>query len=279
MRTYEITSDDTIVYTKVKGNEDSDFVIFVIGGEIYKGMKPYENSEAFHKLEEKFIVVYYEQRGCGVSPYPVDSPISLIDMVNDLQSVVTFIKELYPGKRYFLYGDKIGALYGLLYLRYHAIEIEKMIVTSPVLFFEDKDFYTGFQIFLENYKDYIPYNFYEYFEDIDNNIKIKQILDKPIIKEFIYSGFNPLKSLQVISSMKDFLFDISCKDDFKYMKIPFIMLCAKDDKEKYYSVIKKGYDNYANFFITYYTFDECVNIIKEQPETFVELITSYCLVE
>lgn len=279
MRKFEISSDDTIVHTVVKGNEDSQLVIFVIGGEIYKGMKPYEDSVAFHKLEEKFLVVYYEQRGCGTSDYPVDAPISLLDMVNDIQSVVTFIKEMYPGKRYFLYGDKIGAMYGLLYLRYHAVEIEKMIVTSPVLFFEDKDFYTGFQIFLENYKEYIPYNFFDYFKDIDNNIKIKNVLDTPIIKEFIYSGFNALKSLRVLCSMKDFLFDISFKEDFRNMEIPFIMLCAKDDKEKYYSVIKKGYDQYANFFITYYTFDECVNIIQEQPETFVELITSYCLVE
>jgi proline iminopeptidase len=73
------------------------------------------------ELEHHFLVVYWEQRGTGRSFSPTIPPetMSIRQFVNDLDEVVTFVKERFHKDKVFLVGHSWGTAIGTLYAYEH----------------------------------------------------------------------------------------------------------------------------------------------------------------
>ncbi len=107
---------DMPVYVYGNGTEKV-FIIFIHGG---PGDSGYANREgkAAAELEKKYVMVYWDQRGQGLSEGKIDSEDITIDlMAEDLHAVVQVLKHKYGNDiKIFLLGHSWGGTLGTAYL-------------------------------------------------------------------------------------------------------------------------------------------------------------------
>lgn len=102
----------------VKGNgESKKFVIMIHGGPGGSGLE-YRSGEYYKDLEERFGMVYYDQRGSGSSSGSyAESAVTIDQFVDDLHQLVLLIKHKYgTDSKVFLLGHSWGGLLGSAYL-------------------------------------------------------------------------------------------------------------------------------------------------------------------
>ena len=104
----------------VRGNTESGkFIIYINGG---PGLTSIDVARAdlfnwSSGLEERFAMVYYDQRGCGNAQGNFsESTLSIEQFVKDLDAIVTVIRSRYPDSGMYLMGHSFGAFIGINYL-------------------------------------------------------------------------------------------------------------------------------------------------------------------
>jgi pimeloyl-ACP methyl ester carboxylesterase len=83
-------------------------------------------------LERTFLVVYWEQRGCGNTSVDAARQVSLAQQVEDLQAVVRRVADR-TQQRVLLFGVSIGATLSLLAAARDGIHVKAVIANSPDL--------------------------------------------------------------------------------------------------------------------------------------------------
>jgi pimeloyl-ACP methyl ester carboxylesterase len=83
-------------------------------------------------LERTFLVVYWEQRGCGNTSVDAARQVSLAQQVEDLQAVVRRVADR-TEQRVLLFGVSIGATLSLLAAARDGIHVKAVIANSPDL--------------------------------------------------------------------------------------------------------------------------------------------------
>src|SRR3954453_6951140 len=83
-------------------------------------------------LERDFLVVYWEQRGCGDSPADDAGRVSLAQQIEDLQAVVKWVADR-TRQRVLLFGVSMGATLSLLAAAREPTHVKAIIATSPDL--------------------------------------------------------------------------------------------------------------------------------------------------
>ena len=101
----------------VRGKIDSEaFIIFIHGGPKLTGIREAVSNQ-FTRLEEKYAMVYYDQRSGGFTHGSRTENLSEEQLVEDLDVVIEFIKQEYPNaKSIFLMGHSWGGYLGTSYL-------------------------------------------------------------------------------------------------------------------------------------------------------------------
>ena len=89
-------------------------------------------------LERDFLVVYWEQRGCGNVPADEARRVSLAQQVEDLQAVVTWVAGR-TQQRVLLFGVSVGATITLLAAARAGEHVKAVIANSPDLQTRDGD--------------------------------------------------------------------------------------------------------------------------------------------
>ena len=97
-------------------------------------------------LERDFLVVYWEQRGCGNAPAGEAQRVSLAQQVEDLQAVLTWVGDR-TGQRVLLFGVSMGATIALLAAARDGDRVKAVIANSPDLQTRDAD--TAVDAFLQ----------------------------------------------------------------------------------------------------------------------------------
>jgi pimeloyl-ACP methyl ester carboxylesterase len=89
-------------------------------------------------LERDYLVVYWEQRGCGDAPADEARRVSLAQQVEDLQAVLRWVADR-TRQRVVLFGVSIGATIALLAAAREGERVETVIAISPDLQTRDGD--------------------------------------------------------------------------------------------------------------------------------------------
>jgi len=84
------------------------------------------------RLERNFLVVYWEQRGCGNASADDARHVSLAQQVADLQAVVRWVADR-TRQRVLLFGVSIGATLSLLAAAREGTQVKAVIANSPDL--------------------------------------------------------------------------------------------------------------------------------------------------
>ena len=113
-----INVPESELYVRIRGNAEKPLIINLHGGPGgYSGIDIKLMGPA---LEDKYLIAYLDQRGCGKSLTSSDSlRLTVEQYIEDLDIVVDSLKSRYNKKSVNLMGTSWGGMYGFLYMLSH----------------------------------------------------------------------------------------------------------------------------------------------------------------
>jgi proline iminopeptidase len=119
-----ITIDEVVFHAESFGNDTSRTLIILHGGpgQDYKYLLPLK------KFSDEFKVVFYDQRGTGLSPRVDPSELTLKSSIADLDRIIDYYA---PGEKVNILGHSWGAMLASGYLTRHPEKVNKIILAEP----------------------------------------------------------------------------------------------------------------------------------------------------
>jgi proline iminopeptidase len=119
-----ITIDDAVFHAETFGNDSSRVLIIVHGGpgQDYKYLLPLQ------VFSDKYKVVFYDQRGTGLSPRVDPSQLTLQSSIDDLDRIIDYYS---PEAKVNILGHSWGAMLASGYLSQHPDKVHKIILAEP----------------------------------------------------------------------------------------------------------------------------------------------------
>lgn len=126
---FYLENKDAVMPVWVKGNKDAKkYIIMLHGGPEGGSAQYYTIFPSHRKIEERFAIVYWDQRMCGMSQgNPSMANATLEQFTEDLDKVVTLINKKYEKPEIFLMGHSWGGALGTNYLLQHQDRISGWI--------------------------------------------------------------------------------------------------------------------------------------------------------
>ena len=105
----------------IHGNEDSKYIILAVHGGPGSNVldfRDYMGGKGFRKLEEDYLVVYWQQRASGQSKGSNNNNFfTIAQYVEDADKVIDDLKKRYPNKEIVLFGHSWGGMLTSAYLK------------------------------------------------------------------------------------------------------------------------------------------------------------------
>lgn len=119
-----INLDGVVLHSEVHGPDTARVVIVVHGGpgQDYKYLLPMK------ELSDEYRVVFYDQRGTGLSPRVDASELNLQSSIDDLHRVINYYS---PNQKVNILGHSWGAMLGSAYLGQHPEKVHKIALLEP----------------------------------------------------------------------------------------------------------------------------------------------------
>jgi len=132
--TVRIKTADTELYAEISGDDtNAPVLLYLHGGPAnpfgFLTFLAYSGPQ----LEERFVVVYLQQRGIMRSDDVPENAHALEDYVSDVHYVVQYLKGRFVGRDIFLFGHSWGGLLAYLYLIEHEGDIQKLVTACAPL--------------------------------------------------------------------------------------------------------------------------------------------------
>lgn len=130
----------TIFHAETFGSDTNEVVIIIHGGpgNDYRYLLPLK------PLSEQYFLIYYDQRGTGLSPRVEKSEHSLEISINDLHDVINYYA---PGRKVNLIGHSWGAMLTSGYIARHPERVNKAVLAEPGMLTSEQG-----RIYIENFK-------------------------------------------------------------------------------------------------------------------------------
>ena len=122
---------NTIFHSETFGNDTNAVVIVIHGGpgNDYRYLLPIK------QLANHYYVVFYDQRGTGLSPRVPAEELSLETSLDDLHNIINYYS---PEKKVNLIGHSWGAMLASGYIGMHPEKINKAVLVEPGLLTTEK---------------------------------------------------------------------------------------------------------------------------------------------
>lgn len=119
-----ITIDQHVFHAETHGSDTARTIIVIHGGpgQDYRYLLP------LISLSDEFRVVFYDQRGTGLSPRVDACELTLQSSIEDLDRIV---KYYCPDEKVNILGHSWGAMLGSAYLTKHPDKVHKIILAEP----------------------------------------------------------------------------------------------------------------------------------------------------
>lgn len=272
-----IESNGVKLNTIIKGrNSDSDIIIALHGGP-GTGAKSLMNRKGIKLLENDFLVVYFDQRGCDESKYDIKQGIQLDDLLNDIDNVVDYFKAKYTDKKIYLLGCSFGGFLGFLYMDKYPNKCEKFVATSPALSFEA--LLTKEYIFKQakKYENKIPKPLLATLKVLPINKKsILKLINSEKVESLVWSRNNNPRNFMHLYSMRNWIFDKDLRESFKDYKQPILILQGTEDDECKFDIVQTAVEKAENKNIIIEAYNNCGHrLFDDAPEKFYDDIVSF----
>jgi proline iminopeptidase len=119
-----ITVDDIVFHAETFGSDTARVLIIIHGGpgQDYKYLLPLQ------ELADQYRVVFYDQRGTGLSPRVDPAELTLQNSIDDLARIIDYYS---PHEKVNIIGHSWGAMLGSAFLAQHPGKVNKIILAEP----------------------------------------------------------------------------------------------------------------------------------------------------
>ena len=121
-----IIVNGTQLHTEAFGNPADPMVVFLHGGP----GSDYRNALNVKSLADHYYVVFYDQRGSGLSKRHPKNSYSLQLMLDDLTAVIQHYRSS-PTQKVFLFGHSWGAMLATAYINQYPAKINGAVLAEP----------------------------------------------------------------------------------------------------------------------------------------------------
>ena len=87
----------------------------------------------FPSFTDRFIMVYWDQLGCGINNYKITNDFSIEDFVNMTQDLIMEVKKLFPNNKLFIFSTSWGSVLSALVSEKNQNEIDGVVVCGQIL--------------------------------------------------------------------------------------------------------------------------------------------------
>ncbi|MCK5278378.1 MAG: alpha/beta fold hydrolase, partial [Cyclobacteriaceae bacterium] len=119
-----ITIDDVVFHAETHGNDTARTIIVIHGGP----GQDYRYLLSLKALSDEYRVVFYDQRGTGLSPRVEASELTLQSSIEDLDRIVNYYC---PDEKVNILGHSWGGMLGSAYLAKYPDKVHKIILAEP----------------------------------------------------------------------------------------------------------------------------------------------------
>lgn len=270
---YGIKGEDCLlqVYERGRG-ECKQLIVFLHGGP-GSGASAIMELPAFQSLEQTYHCIYFDQRGCGGSTYDLQQGITIDQIVGDVMQVIMDCKSRYQPDKIFLWGGSFGAALAALTLERYPHCVDKLILSSPALFFSREDAIASFR----NAQKMMHTRFSTSSElSLDLDMTPEEILQDETFRKIIFSPMNPSNSLRHMQAMASWFYHYDYTACIKGMQIPTLVLLGEKDTAIDAIGIRKNIEGLQNERLVLLTFPDCGHaIFQEEKLAFVQLIEAF----
>lgn len=137
--TEQFEVDGAKLYVEIRGNDArAPLLIWLHGGPggAERPLFRFFNSD----LERRFLVVYYDQRGAGLSfdTGATAASLTIARHLADLDRLIEHLRSRYRQNHILLIGHSWGTVLGMLYARDHPDKIIGLVAVAPVVSFDEQ---------------------------------------------------------------------------------------------------------------------------------------------
>lgn len=270
---YSIQGKDCLQQVYERGRKESKELIVFLHGGPGSGAKAIMELPAFQSLEQIYHCIYFDQRGCGGSSYDLQQGITIAQIVGDVMQVIEDCKERYHPDKLYLWGGSFGATLASLTLERYPNAVDKLILSSPALFFSREDAIASFQKSQEAMQS-------RFHASGKLNKKLgdspEEILQDEACKRMIFSSMNPSNSLRHVQAMASWFYRYDYTSCIKGIQIPTLILFGEKDTMIDAIGIRRTIEELHNEKLILLTFPECHHaIFQEETFAFVQLIDTF----
>ena len=233
----------------------------------------------FPDFTDKFIMVYWDQLGCGINNHKIDDKFTINDFVKMTKDLIKEVKKLFPENKLILFSTSWGSVLSALVSEECKDKIDGVVVSGQIvkeLFFNNEVIETLECSLISNKK-------LEAIKKVDaNNAKVKdiQLVSKSLMKftnAYNNKNGNNAPTGEIIKGLltspdykfKDFkaimingyknnkslwneLLKIDLSDILKNIKVPYIILQGDTDVVASTKVVKELVSNSKNENLKYF---------------------------
>ncbi len=87
----------------------------------------------FPDFTDRFIMVYWDQLGCGINNYKITDKFSIKDFTNMTKDLILEIKKMYPKNKLFLFSTSWGSVLSTLIAKECQNEIDGVVVSGQIV--------------------------------------------------------------------------------------------------------------------------------------------------
>lgn len=273
MCTFSIISHDCPLCVYIRGQRNSNIAILFLHGGPGSGAAPIMELPTFQALQEHYCCIYFDQRGCGNSPYDLQKGLPKQWLIDDVHQVLQAIKQQTSFEHIFLWGGSFGGVLAALYLEQHAHEVDGAILSSPAMSFDRVSALAFYERMQQPYQQRM--------QDAsalqtDKPCTPEEFFAQPQIREFIFSKHNPSNSLRHIQAMSAWFFQTHFPDFFRTITIPILLYQGKEDPICRYQELEHSVEQANNPHLFYQFFDDCGHaVFEDQCESFLSGIHTF----
>ncbi|MCK4944517.1 MAG: alpha/beta hydrolase [Candidatus Aminicenantes bacterium] len=269
---FQVKSGGAELYIKVRGQDiNKPVLLYLHGGPGEVNGPLLFQAYAGPELEKHFVVGYLHQRNTCMSPEAPVKTLTIKQYVEDVDNIVTFLKEKFQKDKIFLLGHSFGGGLGYLYLLEHEDNIKKFVSAGGAFSTKsiEKNGYltvlelskkTDNQEAIQRLKTLGPPP-YETFQEgmvwrmlgmslleemnegITKNLQMSKVMSITGIKSIDPEWFK--KSMVIVNTMWNELGTIDLEDKVQNIGIPMLIITGAKDIMVPFRILEKGYENYG----------------------------------
>lgn len=301
---YMVKSVEAELYIRVRANDlNKPVLLYLHGGPGEANGPLLFQAYAGPELEKHFIVGYLHQRHTCLSPEAPLNTLTIEQFIDDIDSVVTFLKEEFEKEKILLLGHSFGGALGYLYVLDNEDNIKKFVCAGGAFSMASIE-ENGYQTVMELARET---NNQAAIETLENTgpppygtlqegmtwrmlgMSLLESMDDGIMKNLDMSKvmlitgideFDPQwqkKSMEIAYSMWQELGEINIENDVEHIGIPMLLIVGAKDIMVPFSILEQGYENYGGEKQYFILENSNHMMFIDDPDLFVSKVIEFLL--